>query len=287
MLKSSCMVVFAFLFTLSAEASSFFVQTPTGVSTSKDEVESVLELTRSAVGEIPGHGLAPTEGDADFVIKTKLIKLGTSYSLSMEKLAKGRPLFVSAIRMERVEELALGITRLTRAVIEEKNVRADVRVTEVSDEESTSGTKRRDSVRRWLFGFGPAGTVNVKNEIPCLNVVLGYEWEIPASNAALRIVYEGASYNFAIFGLNGEYFLSNADISPYVHGTFGWGGFQSLNALGDSETGSGFGLGAGGGLRLFRTSSVNLELNLGIHAILRSLGNGIPWTYAARVGILF
>lgn len=276
-----------FLFSFPLWADTFYVTEGAGVGVPKEEVQTLNELVRTAVGSIDGHQPSNDPNQANYSLKPKLLKLGNSYTVTLEKSKKDKVVFSSSLKADRIEDLDTVTQRLVRAVIDEKNPVSDVRITEVTSNDKTLGSTRRDAVKRWMLGFGPAGTANMNQSSNLVLLSVGYEWEIPSSDASIKILWEGVS-GFSYLAFNGSYFLNNKDTSPFIHALVGYGGAKTESSGSKaSENVNGFALGGGAGFRFFRTSSINMEVAATAATIAAQSSLGAPALLGARIGLYF
>jgi hypothetical protein len=145
---------------------------------------------------------------------------------------------------------------------------------------------RREAVRFYTAGFGPANLQNVQSEGLAYNFFGGYMWE-PANYAMIRasgdITTDFSNSLLLSASLGANLYPLKRDISPYIGGEMGFG---YSRGGGDNTVGLSFGgfLGA----QFFRTSDTQLIFELKLYILLNETGEGaFPLSYLARIGLLF
>jgi len=145
---------------------------------------------------------------------------------------------------------------------------------------------RREAVRFYTAGFGPANLQNVESEGLAYNFFGGYMWE-PANYAMIRasgdITTDFSNSLLLSASLGTNLYPLVRDISPYIGGEMGFG---YSRGGGDNTVGLSFGgfLGA----QFFRTSDTQLIFELKLYMLLNETGKGaFPLSYLARIGLLF
>lgn len=249
--------------------------------------DAVSELVKSSASEL-GHTLS--DGQHDYVLKPNLVRIGQSYVVTLNKMKNDKVVYSSNLKAETAEDLDVVTKRITRSVISEKAARNDSVIGEITEQETTSHSKRKEVVRRWSIGFGPATSLKETKQSP-VNLIMAYNWDIEAQSA-VRIFYEGLS-GFSHMGLGARYYFSPRDLSAYVGGDFGYGaGHARTQNTGSSELDfaegiSGFSLGAVVGVQLFRTSKISLDMGARIATIIATQYIEQPRMLGANVSLHF
>jgi opacity protein-like surface antigen len=280
--KMKCICI-AFIFVLvtfnSARSETVFVEPLLGSGVSESDLKTISELVRVSTSEMENYEVIDTDqNSAQIVLKGKVLKLGESYIISLMKYVNGQKVFASKMKATNMEDIDSVSSRLVRAVLTDVRVEKDARVSDLTQSEANAGTLRREALRQWEIGFGPAFPSGLNSRGSGTNWRFGYVWGIDPQ-VDLRFGWEFLSvkdygdvnYTDAHIGLN--YYLSDANISPYITGDVGYGAAtahrESNNAFfGSSDDASGFVLGFGGGFKFFRISNVNLGLQLRYSRIL-------------------
>lgn len=158
-------------------------------------------------------------------------------------------------------------------------------VGDITDEETTQIVRRRESLSLTEIGFGPAWTSNMKRDGMCYMGTLGHHWDV-AEQAELKIdgwlgLKGGEIYTSA--GLGGSYFFSRGNFAPLLGADFGFGYANGSNV----KSIFGFAVSGTAGVRLFRTSTTQLELNFKYGTILKANQAGDPALYGFTIALLY
>jgi hypothetical protein len=275
----------AFLLSTSVFAASIFVAPTEAVNTTASESNVVRELIINTVNGLPGYQ-SGTQAESKLALKSKLLKLGQSYSLTLEKWDGNKVLYASSMKSVNFESIDGVARRLTQTVIEERSSETTASVKDLTDDATKQGLKRRDPVNRWVLGFGPVTGQNVGAIFNSIGHFLAYEWEVPASSAAVKVGFLTTS-NILTGFLDGTYFFTDTDTSPYVSAGFGYGTSLLRPESGNNEWNAGFAVVAGAGVRFFRTSTFNMELGTYLQTLLSRNSVGVPYGGGVRLTILF
>lgn len=281
---------FVMLFTLglwsvTAYSATYYVQDVQSQDASFKE--SLKSLITSAVSNA-GAQTSDTAEQADYVLKTEVIRLGQAYVLTVTRLKNGGVLNYSRQKAATIEELDDAADRAVRAAILSTTTKQDLRVGEVKEREEEELRRRIKSHNSVYLGFGPA-TFNEMNTTPlAYDLALGYNWEV-APKAAIRVLADGVVSNdwktyltSAELGLN--YLFTDQDSSPYIGGLLGFGlsgGNKGVTTIG------GFSGTLGLGWLFFRTSSTQFDVFAGYTTIFGNNTVGAPGAFGVRIGILF
>jgi hypothetical protein len=271
-----------------ARADSFFVDAATGVGVGKAELDATTELIRQSVTSMPGHKITSKASEADFVLQPKIVKLGSSLIVTLEKLSSGSLISSNRLKATTTEELDTVATRLTRSAIDSTPVESDARVTDVTQSEATRGNQKRTARAGYMVGLGPSGLFNLQSDGIAYGVSGAYAWDM---NDSLLKLYSDISARekagFIVLGLGGNYFLSDKNTAPFLSAGVGYGSAWLEGAGILPETKGGFALSAGGGVMFLRTSSVNIEMGLNYQILLASTAAGTPMALGLRLSLFF
>ncbi|MCC7405715.1 MAG: hypothetical protein IT288_15050 [Bdellovibrionales bacterium] len=262
-----------------AQAESVFVAPVQGSGVDESSLSSITELVRAAVAETEGYELVDNQSSAKIVLTSKALKLGDSYVLSMVKYVDNKKSFGSKLKAANLDDMDTVSGRLVRAVLTEVTAQKDARVSDVTEDEETRGTRRKKAIRQWELSFGPAKPGNLNTEESGTNWKFGYLWGID-DKIDLKFSWEFLStkedddVNFTDIYLGMNYFFSDANNAPYLTADFGYGVAtahekNNTSLIGSDDDASGFALGFGGGMKFLRVSTVNVGLQLR-HVILMS-----------------
>lgn len=270
----------------SAQASSYFIEKTQVTGASVEDTASVHELFRTEATHVEGATVAPKASDADYVLHPKIVRLGKALIVVLEKTdPAGKLIYSSQAKAENIEEMDTIATRLVRSVITEVPLKADAQVGDVTANEVKNGTQKKESASFWMLGFGPSLLGGVGSQGVSYGLTLGYNADIE-NTASLRIFWDG-SFNgqtaYNDFALGGLYFFNEKKNSLFIGADFGYG------IVRDSfeHRQDGFALGFGPGVRIFRTSKVNLEIQARFSFLSNTLNGSTPTVAEIRGTILY
>lgn len=267
------------LFAAQAHADSVYVQPPQADGEEAGLRASVHELVKAAVSNESGYSLAASAKDAEITLRTRVLKLGNSYIMSIDKLKGERLLFTAKMKASNAEDLDTVSARVVRSALNETRAEGNAQVDDVTEDEVTRGTRRQQATRQWKLGFGPAWGTNLNTDKSGLLFHLGFvwgldpHWDLDVAFKATGIENSSSSSAFfSEFMLGANYHLTKSKNAPFL--TFGLGRAsagvaQSNTFIFTDDTANGWALRAGAGVKLFRTSNVNLGLEAN-HTILMS-----------------
>lgn len=275
--------------TVTAQAAQVYVAPATGSGVSPSDLETATGLIESAVPDVSSNMVINDQDKADFILQPRLIRLGTAYILSLQKIQNNEVVFSSELKAAHIEELDKVSERLTRSVLTGERAKDNPRVGEITDEEATQGTQRRPVRVEKYIGFGGTTLGNLNSNGIGYSIGLGYGWDV--NRALLKIIGEGdfnGSAFFASAGIGADYFFTMTDVAPYISADFGAGAAKvDAGSVFSGQTIGGFVAGGGAGLRLLRTSAVNMDVGFHADFLLRNNNYGIPQALSLRVGIYF
>jgi hypothetical protein len=272
-----------------AHASQVWVEPASGSGVPESDLATTTELVKSAVNATGKHSTVSDADQADFTLRPRLLKLGLSFLLQLDKVQKGKVVFSCELKAEHIEELDKVANRLTDAVLDGKQAADNAKVGQITDQEAHDGTQRKPVRKFTTLGLGAALFSNLNSSGPGYAFNAGFGWDV---NAALIKLFADLSVNggaiFSNLGIEGMIFFSPEDIAPYVSADFGLGisRVDPQNMVNSSVT-TGFDVGVGGGVVLLRTSKINVDVGARLNFILSSNGLGDPMAAVFRVGLNF
>lgn len=258
------------LFAASAQAESVFVQTPQTEGEEASLRSTVQELVKAAISEQSGYSLAANAEGADLVLRPRVLKLGSAYVLTIDKLKAGKVLFTSKMRASNAEDLDTVTSRVVRSVLNEVRAEGNAQVDDVTEDEVTRGTRRHVATRQWKIGFGPTWGNSLNTEKSGLAFHLGFvwgvdpHWDLDLSFRATGIEGKNSSdAYFSEFMIGTNYHLNKNKNAPFLTAAIGRAsaGVSSNTAIVfNDDTANGWAARVGAGMKFFRTSTVNLGL---------------------------
>jgi hypothetical protein len=272
-----------------AFAAQVYVEAATGSGVSPGDLETATELVKSAVPQVSPESVSEQPNQAAFTLRPRLLRLGQAYVLTLAKIRDGQVVYSSQLKAERMDELDKVATRLTRSVILGESAPATPRVGEITDEEANNGTQRRPVRKAIYLGFGGSEFSHLNSTGVGYSFGAAYSWD--TNYVRIKLLGEGDVNGAAFFasgGIGGNYYFSNSDVAPYLSADFG-GGVAKVDGGGvfSGQTVGGFVVGAGAGVELLRTSSVNLDLGFRAGVLLHANNYGMPEVYSLRLGLYF
>ncbi|MCB0386523.1 MAG: hypothetical protein KDD43_14110, partial [Bdellovibrionales bacterium] len=153
----------------SALAETVFVAPTKGSGVDANSLGSITELIRAAVAESEDYELVDDQGSAKIVLKSKALRLGDSYILSMVKYVDKKKAFASKLKAANLDDMDTVSGRLVRSVLTEVRAQKDARVSDVTQDEETRGTRRKKAIRQWELSFGPASPGNLNSKSDGIN----------------------------------------------------------------------------------------------------------------------
>lgn len=271
-----------------AYADRIFVEAATGAGIPDSDLQNTTALVSTAISDVSRNEVVSDPGQADYVLRPRLMKLGQAYVLSLSKVRNNQVINSSQLKAERMDELDKVAERLTRSVIESQKASTSPRVGEITDQEARDGAQRRPVRKAAYLGFGGSNFQHLNSTGIGYSFGAAYTWDV--NYARVKILGEGDINGGALFlnaGIGGNYYLGMGDVAPYISGDFG-AGLAKLDAgVFDGQTVGGFVVGVGAGIEMLRTSSVNLDLGFRAGFLLHSNTLGTPEALSLRLGLYF
>ena len=273
------------LFSFSANADEYFVEKTIGPGIAESDLSTATELIRVSVGQSGSHHVSKDSSKADFILRPRLMKLGSAYIMTLEKLKGEEVVFSNQLKASQLDELDKITSRLTRSVIESLKSEKEAKVGEVTDEEAKQGSQRKPAIRGYYFGIGPVLLGNLGSSGLGYDLSGAYAWDVNQIMVQIftDLAFKGSA-SFLDIGIGGHYFLSDRDLAPYLAADFGYAGASVQNTL---ESSGGFALGFGAGFQLLRTSSIHLELGTRFTVLFNKNSIGNPTLLQLRLGLYF
>lgn len=252
-------------------AETFYVERLKANGLDEASAETINELVSSAV-QYEGHEVTLELSGENSVLRPYLLKLGDSYILKIDKVKNKKIIFSSKLKASDLEDMDTVATRVVRSVINEQSVKDSVKVTDVTKDEETRGTRRFKATRQWRIAFGPAWSQGLNVDGGGTQWSLGYIWGLdPDYDLKLNWSFyvpradEDDSASFVNFALGMNYFLTRAKHSPFISFELGYASAAASEVNNNffnlsEDKASGWALGVGLGYKFFRTSTVNVGL---------------------------
>ncbi len=248
-------------------ADTFFVDNVQGQDIKAQDKTSVQELIKMSISS--EHQVTATSSNAQYILTPRLLKLGKAYILNLEKKnTKTNAVYSDKMKSASMSDMDLTVSRLTKAVIEEKSLMQVADVTNITEEETKQNMNRIQNSRQWLIGLGPSWTNNLNSSGGGFTFLLGYEWGLdPDFSVDLSWIMTNGrgddDSSLSDFSIGGTYYFSRSKYSPFVSARMGY----ASTSVNDGctffcnsivETSDGWSGSVALGYKLFRTSSVNI-----------------------------
>lgn len=283
-----------------AWADRIWVEVVRGGSVSDSDRESVEELIKIAVPEGGKHSVVSKPAESDWTLSPSLMKLGDAYVLGLQKKDKsGKVVFSDKMKAASMSEMDTVASRLTRAVLSQTAVEATADVTNITEQEEKSGTRRFQATRHWVIGIGPGWTGNLRSSGGGFTWLLGFLWGVDPHYAInLSGTFNSGPKNdessFSDFSLGADYLFSRARHTPFVGARLGYGSARmnhdgcNLISLGCSQDrASGWSGTVNAGWRFFRTSTVNAGLVATYSLLFDKTSAGSPSLATLQIAVYF
>jgi hypothetical protein len=283
------LVFFALVFAAPlALGASYFVESVKTSDANPELTRSLTSLVQTSVSNA-GERVAESAADADYELRSELIRLGGAYVLTVTKVRRGSPVYSSHQKAATVEDLDDATDRAVRAAILSTPAKKDVRLGEVKPQEEDQIRRRIKSRSATYLGFGPAGLINMNESRLAYDLAIGHYWEV-APHASIKAVGDIVGSGdmktyFALAQLGLNYYFTDEDSSPYFGAGLGFGG--SASASTSATTIGGFAANIGLGYEFFRTSNAEFDVFVGYSAIFGNNTIGQPGAFGLRIGVLF
>lgn len=141
----------------------------------------------------------------------------------------------------------------------------------------------------WSLGFGPAfmSSMNAGGVGIGLEGARAWDVRVASVKAFTTFALRGSAY-FGQLGLGVNKFILDQDTSPYVAADLGYG-FSKADGGGpfSGQSASGFVIGAGGGVQMFRSADIQFDVGLRFALLLKDTAAGHPSLTFFRVSVLF
>jgi hypothetical protein len=275
----------------SALAEVYFLKTAVNASVPSDQMAAINDLVRMAVSGVSGVRLVGEEAEASAVLDPQVVKIGNAYVLGLTKIRNGQIVFQQQARAASLEDMDTVAVRVARATITERPFKSDTRVSDVTEDQVTRGTRRKETVNQWFIGFGPGTTTHMNSDNNGVYWSFGYTWGMDEQfnlniGAELLKVRDSNSYIMQAY-VGGDYHLSDHNTSPYLSVGLGYGSARAHTGGGllapQTDSASGWVASAGAGIKFFRASRVNLGLSGRYVMVTEKTSTGLP---AATVGAI-
>lgn len=278
-----------------------------------EDARAATNLIKSSVAARSSDTLIDDDYRADYNLQPRLMRLGDSTILTIEKMRANEVLYTAQVKVDRIDQLDRAARNATFAAIDEPSLaqRRSGTIVETRPETGppvtiytgpyTSGETARSvsrgvnvlpmerKVAYWTVGVGPFIPRRLDSESLMYGFMGGRIWDINPRFSAKAIIEANFSsgaekarlFNFAT---GGSYFFDSARAtSPYATVDIGYGLADT-----DDESAEGFSFGTGAGIQFFRDTETTLDLLVRYAVVLNSVnGEGDPSVIGLRMAVNF
>jgi hypothetical protein len=307
--------LFATLGANSAHAVEVYVEdTIVQSGANQQDATTAGELVSNSVARTGRDHLTDDISKADVILQPRIMKLGDSYVLTVERRRGEEVVYASQVKAASLSDLDRAARRATVAAlsgsasdysrsattetVEDRTV--IINNTNAADEEvadyrlTRKGYQLTPGARPngyWSIGIGPMIGKRMETDDVFYNLSVGRYWDIDP-RASVKAIGEANfstgddSATLLNFGLGASWFFAaDPNGSAYVTTDLGYG----FATTADDEDADGFSFGAGVGYQFFRTRAAALDLQLRYLTILDEpdKGDGFPRMLGARLAVNF
>lgn len=287
-------ILFGLLISSFGLADSVYVEkltnTPEGIN-----ADSIYQLLQEAA-QSQGFKVMDSAKQADHTVRVKIIKLGESYVVLGQKLKGDLVVHSTRLKAVQIEEMDEVTTRIFRALA--RNVAAvdDAQPGDITQDESSRGTLRKMNRNGSVVGAGFSVLTHLGVKDLGWYFYAGRAWAAGPIHLGYRFNFGldsikpndiSSTRNWAWFGdvgLSVSSYLNNSDTSPFVMGEFG---YAMARHAGLQSTSGGMLTALGGGIGIFRTYDVHIQLGVRFSAIFQTVFPETPYTSAFMIGAAF
>jgi hypothetical protein len=248
-----------------AFADTYYVDEVKSTSVDQQLKHSVFDYIRAEVVR-NDQTLVEEKSSADFILETDLIRFGDKYVVQMSKYRNGlgKPQRIEKFEAQKLDELDVTVTRLVRAMLEQRDVQTTAAFGEVTQKEKTLMVDRSEIKRLHYIAMGPFWFSGVNEDEVGGYLALGEVLDV-SPRASIKFSLEGsldsardAEVSIITANFGGNFYFSPRTNSPFIGADFGYGG-----VFGDKvKDGTGFSLGGDIGIAFFRTTNAQISVSL-------------------------
>lgn len=260
-------------------ADKYYLSQVSGSSAEDDLKVSVFELMASGLRE-QNQEITQDKNQADYVVETQLLKLGSAYLITVQKSEGGKVILSKKMKAASAEEIDKAASRLSRVLVSQVEPANEAKIGEITQEETTKLTRRTESLDFRTYSLGAASFNNLKSSqknIPSIYFGTGYQYDV-TEQSAIRLNGEIAWRQdpawASMWGVNigFGYYFRNAQVAPFMAFDFGYGGAicSGLSSVVGMTYGAQLGLG------MFRTSNKQMNISLRYLHLSKDNGSGSP-----------
>jgi len=303
----------AFTFNTAWSADIFVADPIVQDGISPDDSSSIRHLVQNTVSTNRLDRLVNDQTKADYVLQPRLMRLGDSFILTVERRQGEQIQYASQMKAQSLNEIDRAARRATLAAMSDADRSSQRKQTSEEDALSRSASSSplakmsepapylsssrpgyqlnpaQKQFSYWNVGFGPALGRRMESDDVFYSLSVARIWDIHPRISAKALGEanftsgnEAYLYNVGIGA--SWFFFPSVNGTAYVTGDLGYGFAQSTL----DNTNDGFTFGTGVGYQFFRTSRTTLDV-LFRYAVLTSdlEENGFPQIFGARLAVNF
>ena len=286
---SSVFFILASCFCFSANAKDLYYASEPKGDISENIKQLVMEKMNQTIKN-QHEELSHNKESAKYILNFTIDKLDKDYLARIEKCANKEPTsncqYSSELKITSIDDIDVATERLTTSAIGEKEIEESKKIGSVTAPESREIQNSVRARRNWKLGLGMSGLFNLNADKNLdYSLLLGWSALISkqfAVNVDALFLFSDNDQNFSMLGLGPQYYFSDNDMAPYVKGAINF--YAADN--GKSSNG-GIAFSGGGGVTLFRSSTVNMFLESGYIIGTKSLDNKVVSGIYLMTGIAF
>ncbi len=265
-------ILFMFVsgFSLLASAKTIYVLKTKGTVDSRTHLSAITELIEASVEGEKGFSVTGNRWKADFELRSRLTQLGSKYILTVFKSHNKKTLNSQKMTSRSLEDMDVVVARVVRAVLRGEEAAANSKVNEVTEEEQVKSSRRFKAHKQWVFALGASSATNLNESGSFKSFGFGRNWNIdPDYDLAFlwttHISPSGSAASLVNLSIDLLYYFNKNKSAPFLVGGIGYAGAAADDdavLFFSDDTAGGFSAKLGGGMRFFRTSTVNLGVSL-------------------------
>lgn len=284
-----------------ANAASVFVQPPATEGDAQLNA-SLYELIKAAVSEESGYSLANSAKEADVQLRPRLLKLGSSLIVTVDKMKGDQVTFTTKMKAASTDDLDNVSSRVVRSALRETKAQESAEVGDVTEAEVTQNTRRIQTTRQWKLGFGPAWGDQMNTDKSGILFTLGFVWGIDP-NFDLDLAFRTSGFtkdnqtgaHFTEFLIGTNYYLTRGRNALFLTGGVGRATASVSTPNNNTivnfseDTVNGWSARVGIGYKFFRTSTVNLGVEVNYSKVFAdtSISKNSPGLTSAALALYY
>lgn len=265
-----------------ASASTYYVADVSSESADSQLKASVKDLLKAALYE-HGESVANEKAEADYVITSNVIVIGSSTIVSIQKQRHNEILYTDKLKASSLNELDVIVDRLVSALVSQQKAAQNPEIGKITDEEITKVSRRTKAQKFRFVAIGPFAFTDLSTDAMAYYFASGFIADVTPNNsikmefelsARIRDLGDENSRSAFLYSgnLGGIHYFSTKNTSTFVSGSFGFGSAYSS----ETENNWSFTLGTELGIAFFRTATSQMQIGLKYTGLTDVNGIGHP-----------